>query len=91
MAQKCPKCKNTDVDYINKKRWLLKIIYNPKDDRILLLGDKAGLEFLSNCCLSVIGKHDPSGHIHLEWQNNNLVEGSTETILEFSNDPDNYK
>ena len=57
---------------------------------ILIVGDKAGLEFLASRCLAIIGRTGPSGHIHLEWQMNNLIEGSIKTILEYCESPEDY-
>lgn len=86
------KCKTCGKTYANfgkfSKEAKLKIIYNSGQDKIYISGNKEGLEFLADCCLSVIGKSDPAGHIHLEWQMNNLLAPSTETILEFSDKPE---
>ena len=73
------------------KGWKLKITIEPKEDEIWIRGNKGGLEYLASCCLSVIGKTDPSGHILLQWQMNNLLEESKETRLEFSDDEEDYK
>jgi len=89
---KCRKCGKVIKDFSEKlkKGWKLKISYNEADSDISIVGNKDGLEFLASCCLHIIGKTDPSGHVHLQWQMNNLLEGSTETLLEYSDDPKNY-
>jgi len=90
---KCKKCGRVIKDFSDglTKNWKLKITYNEKEGDILITGNKIGLEFLASCCLRIIGKNDPSGHIHLQWQMNNLIDGSTETVLEYSDHPDDYK
>jgi ribosomal protein S27AE len=90
---KCDKCGYVGEDFFKKelkKEWKLKITYDDKKKEIWIKGNKNGLEFLASCCLSIIGKIDPSGHIHLQWQMNNLMEGSVETRLEYSDDPEDY-
>ena len=74
-----------------KKGWKLKATFNKKENEIWIRGNSEGLEFLSNCCLSIINKKDPSGHIHLEWQMGNLLEDSVAIRLEFSDDNKDYK
>ena len=58
------------------------------------MGDKKGFEFLIECCKEVI-KNDElkTGHYHyhLQWQMNNLLEGSAETVLIISDNPEDYK
>ena len=90
---KCKTCGKIIKDFAEglKKGWRLKILYNKKEGEICIRGNKSGLEFLASCCLHIIGKNDPSGHIHLQWQMNNLEEGSTETVLVFSEEPEDYK
>jgi hypothetical protein len=74
-----------------KSPWKLKVTYDKKNKEIWIRGDKKGLEFLSDCCLGIIGKTDPSGHIHLMPEMNNLLEGSIETRWEYSDYPEDYK
>jgi len=62
----------------------LKITYNKENKEILIKGNKDGLEFLSDCCLRIIGKSDPSGHIHLMPEMNNLIKGSINVIIEYT-------
>ncbi len=69
----------------------LKIMYKAKSGEISILGNKKGLEFLSDCCIRIIGKNDPSGHFHLTPEMNNLAEGSTPTIIEYSDRPEDYE
>ncbi|MFA5144012.1 MAG: hypothetical protein WC522_07615 [Candidatus Omnitrophota bacterium] len=91
---KCKKCGKVIKDFSEglKKGWKLKITYNEdKSGEIWIRGNKSGLEFLASCCLAIIGKNDPSGHIHLQWQMNNLLPGSTETLLEYSDYAENYQ
>lgn len=89
---KCNQCGHVIKDFPEhlKKERKLKITYEADEGEIWIRGNKAGLEFLASCCLSIIGKTDPAGHIHLQWQMNNLSEGSTETRLEFSDDQKDY-
>ena len=69
----------------------LKITYDEPNSEITIRGNKNGLEYLASCCLSIIGKTDNSAHIHLQWQMNNLNEGSIETVLVFSDDAEDYE
>jgi hypothetical protein len=69
----------------------LKITYDKANQEIWIRGDKRGLEFLADCCNRVIGKTNPSGHIHLQWQMNNLEKGSVSTRLEYSDTIEDYK
>ena len=85
------KIKQQDNEGNLKSGWKLKVSYDDKEKELWVRGNKEGLEFLANCCLGVIGKTDPSGHIHLEWQMNNLMEGSVPIRLEFSENPEDYK
>lgn len=89
---KCNKCGDMQGGNfgISNKKTKLKVIYNEEQDKVHIIGNKEGLEFLANCCLRIIGKKSPSGHIHLEWQMNNLLIDSTETILEFSDTPEKF-
>ena len=52
-----------------------------RDGEVVIRGDRAGLESLARACLSIIGKHDPGGHYHFEWQMNNLLEGSDPMVV----------
>lgn len=70
--------------------WKLKIVYDKNNDEITILGNAAGLEFLADTCLRIIGKTDPGGHMHLQWEMNNLLEGSTSTLVEFSDTNEHY-
>ena len=69
----------------------LKITYDEKQKEIVILGDKNGLEFLSDCCLRIIRKTDPSGHLHFMSEMNNVTKGSASMIIEYSDDPEDYK
>ena len=70
--------------------WKLKIHYNEEKSEVSIVGNRAGLEFLANCCLAIIGRQSLSDHMLLQWQMNNLLEGSTETYLKFSKDEKVY-
>jgi hypothetical protein len=48
---------------------------------ILIKADSGGLKYLSDVCLNMIGKNDPSGHFHLSEKMNNLEKGSIDTII----------
>ena len=39
----------------------------------------------------VIGKHDPSGHIHFEREINNLLPGSVSMLVVFSDDDEDFE
>ena len=69
----------------------LKITRKDENGEILILGNRKGLEFLSDCCIRVIGKNDPSGHFHLMSQMNNAIEGSTPTIIKYSDRDEDYE
>jgi len=74
--------------------WKLKIVYDPDNDEIVIMGNKKGFEFLIECCKEVIEKDElKTGHYHchLQWQMNNLLEGSTETVLVISDDLGDYQ
>ncbi|MDD5518961.1 MAG: hypothetical protein PHV98_06395 [Candidatus Omnitrophica bacterium] len=90
---KCNDCGYVVKDFFvdPKKNKKLKISYNKEDGKILIIGNKEGLEYLATCCLSVIGKNDPSGHVHLQWQMSNVEKSSVETTLEYSDDSEDYK
>jgi len=79
------------VESKRKKEMKLKITYNEKKKEVCIIGNKYGLEYLANCCLSVIGKTDPAGHFHLMPQMNNLSKGSLNTIIEYSKHPREYE
>jgi len=51
------------------------------DGEVVIRGDRAGLELLASRCLGVIGKHDPGGHQHFQWQDGTLLEGSVEMVV----------
>jgi hypothetical protein len=67
----------------------LKISWN--NDELWIRGDKEGLKFLADCCTRIIGHRDPGGHILLQWQMNNLIAGSLETRLEFTEDDEDFE
>jgi hypothetical protein len=56
-------------------------------DEIWIRGNDEGLQYLSQCCTRIIGKKDPSGHIHLMPEMNNLMNGSMKTVIEYTEDP----
>jgi hypothetical protein len=57
-------------------------------DELWIRGDKAGLQYLADCCTKIIGKKDPSGHFHLMPEMNNLMAGSLKTVIEYMEDPE---
>ncbi len=69
----------------------LKIVLDKKTNEIVIMGDKRGLEYVSECCLNVIGKEDPSGHYHLMPQFENVTANSIPTVLIYSDNADDYK
>ena len=62
-----------------------------EDGEVVIRGDKGGLEYVANVCQRVIGKHDPSGHVHLEWHMNNLCEGSVPAVVQYTDDDEDDK
>ena len=58
------------------------------NDEIWIRGDEQGLKYLAECCTSIIGKKDPSGHWHLQQEMNNLMNGSIKTRIEYMEDPE---
>jgi len=89
---KCLKCGHVYQDFSEnlEKGWKLKMYYDKEIGKFKIIGNTQGLEYLASSCLHIIGNEDPSGHVHLEWQMNTLNKGSTETILEYSDDEKNY-
>lgn len=70
----------------------LKITFNNKDpNQITIAGNKKGLEYLANCCLSIIGKEGPGGHFHLNKEDGNLLPGSIPTVLIYSDNNEKPK
>lgn len=90
--EKCSQCgtvhHNFKIAPIHARK--LKITIDKETKEVWIKGDKSGLEYLADCCLRIIGKKDPSGHILLQWQMNTLMEGSVESRLEYSDDPEDY-
>ena len=90
---KCAQCGGViEENFGNKlpKGWKLKIMYKPERPEITVIGNQAGLEYLANLCLSIINRRDLWDHVLLQWQMNNLLKGSTETYLKFSDDEKHY-
>lgn len=69
---------------MNANKRFLKITV--EDGEIWIRGNKEGLEYLSDCCVRIIGKHDPSGHFHFMPEMGNLAKGSIKTRIEFVNE-----
>ena len=90
---RCERCGTILKDLFRKSEEprRLKITLDKESGEIWIRGNKAGLEYLASGCLKIIGKTDPSGHILLQWQMNNLLEGSTETRLEFTDDEEDFR
>lgn len=57
-----------------------------KDGEVVIVGDAAGLKYLSEACQRISGKNGPAAHHHLERQMNNLVKGSAPLTVQFSSD-----
>ena len=64
----------------------LKITFDGREIRIV--GNKDGLQYLADCCISIIGQAGPGAHWHLLPQMNNLLEGSIATAIEYSETPE---
>ena len=58
---------------------------------IWIRGNKPGLEYLSKVSAQIIGKTDPSGHIHIMPELGNATIGSKKARIEYSDDPNDYK
>jgi len=54
------------------------------EDEVIIQGNRAGLEFLADVCRKVIGKTDPSGHIHISPEMGNTSPGSIPIRIEFT-------
>ena len=82
---KCKKCHAIVQGFFKRpaKGWRLRIRYDKAKQEIEVIGDQAGLEYLAEACLGIIGHKDPSGHLHLEHIMYNLSRGSTNTLLQF--------
>lgn len=63
----------------------LKVTIDPSGE-IWIRGDSDGLAYLAHWCQRIIGKTDPAGHMLLQWQMNNLLEGSSPVRLEYIDD-----
>ena len=61
-----------------------------EDEEVVVRGDRAGLEMLSQACLSVIGKYNPGGHEHFEWQNDRLLGGSVPLLVVYSDADEDF-
>lgn len=66
------------------KKGKIKITYNKEKKLISILADADGLKYLSDICLSIIGKDTPAGHFHLMRRMGNLEKGSIDTEIIFS-------
>lgn len=62
-----------------------------EDGEIWIRGNRKGLEYLSQASAKIIGKTDPSGHIHISPVMNNSAPGSEAVRLEYSDDPKDYE
>lgn len=70
----------------------LKISIDDNSKELIIRGNKMGLEYLSECCLSVIGKEGtPADHYHLLEGFENLAAGSIPTIVCYSDNDEDYK
>lgn len=88
---KCKDCGYILKDFISSlEDGRIKIRFDKDKKEILVMGDKKGLEFLASCCLSIIGRNTPAGHIHLMKDMNNLKKGSVNTVIIFSDDPEDF-
>ncbi len=87
----CTCCENSvELKEISRSQdW--KLMITLRKGEVWIRGDQSGLEELAQKCLWIIGKDGPAGHDLLQWQMNTLLEGSVETILEYSDDPADYK
>jgi len=66
------------------KKGKIKITYDKEKNEITILADAAGLRYLSNIFLRIIGKTTPAGHWHLMEGMNNLEKGSINTLIAYS-------
>ncbi|MEW6026591.1 MAG: hypothetical protein AB1599_04790 [Planctomycetota bacterium] len=73
------------------KGYKLKIVLDKKSNEIVIMGNKNGLEYLANCCTRIIGKTDPSGHMHFMEGFENLAPDSIPAVVCYSDNDDDYK
>ena len=66
-----------------RQGWKLSISISGDHREVRIDGDKAGLEFLAKCCLSVIGRKDASNHILIDPLMYNASNGSVPLTLSF--------
>lgn len=69
----------------------LKIVLDKKTNELIIIGDKQGLEYVSECCLNAIGHEDPSGHYHLIPEFENVTPDSVPTIIVYSDHDEEYQ
>ena len=68
-----------------------KLKITKEKEEIWIRGNQAGLEYLSGVCRAMIGKTDPAGHFHIWSEMGNASPGSERTLLEFSDNEEDYK
>ena len=69
----------------------LRIRFNRHKNQLVITANKVGLDILISYSLSIIGKHDPSGHHHLQKGFGNVTDDSDGTVIYFSDDDENYQ
>ncbi|MFH1228484.1 MAG: hypothetical protein V1701_11370 [Planctomycetota bacterium] len=73
------------------KDYKLKISIDKNSKELIIRGNKKGLEYLSGCCLSVIGKEGtPADHYHLMEGFENLAPSSIPTVICYSDIDSDY-
>lgn len=55
-----------------------------ENGEVRVRGNDKGLTYLGDICRQIIGKTDPSGHIHIDPKMGNASEGSQPMIVEFT-------
>jgi hypothetical protein len=73
------------------KGLFIRIRYNKTRNMLAITANKVGLDLLISYSLSIIGKHDPSGHHHLQKGFGNVTGDSDEAVIYFSDDDEDYQ
>lgn len=88
---KCRRCGGITKSSFKRPKggWKLFVSQSQGHPEIIIRGDKAGLQFLAQCCLSVIGRKDASNHILIEPLMYNASRGSVPITICFDEDGEN--
>jgi hypothetical protein len=88
--EKCGQCGGVKAALFKRPKagWKLQVSSGKRSGEIRIVGDRAGLEFLAQCCLSVIGRKDASNHVLIDPLMYNASKGSIPISLCFDEDVD---